>query len=250
MIEEKPISSIQDFLNIQKQDRESYTEAVWYRGHANVEWSLIPGYYRLSTPPSETTLINKFKQNASMLIDRQPKESFDWLFLMQHYGVPTRLLDWSESPLVGLYFALEDMEAHSNTDACLWRLRPAELNAVSRIIDPNEAGYIPSFEDDLIVSTYSPESLNGKIKTQSLPVATIATRNNPRIQAQMGVFTVHHDYRIPIEKVSDGSYLMKFIIPAENRAKLREEIQSLGLGKFQMFPELSSVGETIKRGLL
>lgn len=50
-----------------------------------------------------------------------------WLTLMQHYGLPTRLLDWSESPLVALYFALSSDE-DAKTDAAVWVLNPMRLN--------------------------------------------------------------------------------------------------------------------------
>lgn len=179
----REISSIQSLLEALDQDNAGYNGAIWYRGQASAEWALTPGYLRLTTPPSEATLLKRFKQSAAMLIEMAPRVTFDWLFLMQHYGVPTRLLDWSESPLVGLYFAVESM----NDDGALWLLRPSELNKNAHINNRDEDGYIPSFEDEELQS-YSVESLGQNRRIQLLPVATIATRNNPRIQAQLGVF--------------------------------------------------------------
>jgi hypothetical protein len=56
-----------------------------------------------------------------------PDDYFGWLFLAQHYGLPTRLLDWSESPLVALYFAVT--EGHEDHDGCVWALWPGGLNS-------------------------------------------------------------------------------------------------------------------------
>jgi hypothetical protein len=118
-LEEKTINSVQDLLLALAEDNKAYSGAVWYRGHADNEWGLTPGYFRLKNAPSESTLIKRFKQSAAMLIDGSPKTSFDWLFLMQHYGVPTRLLDWSESPLIALYFAVSEKQ-HIEKDGALW----------------------------------------------------------------------------------------------------------------------------------
>ena len=105
---------------------------TWFRGQANSEWTLIPGIARNSQlVTSESTLITRFKQNATMyLVDGIPKDEWDWIFLMQHYRAPTRLLDWSESPLVALYFALVD-KLQEDSDGALWCMDPIALNRIA-----------------------------------------------------------------------------------------------------------------------
>ncbi len=181
-MKQREITSVQSLLEALDEDSNGDKGTVWYRGQSSAEWPLLPGYMRLGAPPSEATLLMRFKQNAAMLIETTPRESFDWLFLMQHFGVPTRLLDWSESPLVGLYFAVENIE----NDGALWLLHPSVLNKNANINNRDEEGYIPSFEEEELKG-YSVESLSQNRRTQLFPVATIATRNNSRIQAQLGV---------------------------------------------------------------
>ena len=182
-----------------------------------------------------------------MLINHSPNESFDWLFLMQHYGVPTRLLDWSESPLVGLYFAVED-EKELDNDAALWALKPSELNKIARINSISEEFFIPSFEDEELTN-YTVENLSHNNRTQLSPVATIATRNNPRIQAQHGVFTIHHHDVTPIENVGNSSHVVKYLIPKKSKSNIIKQLSILGITKFQLFPELESIGHIIKGDL-
>lgn len=246
----KEIRSIQDLLIALDEDNGNYNGSIWYRGQANENWSLLPGYLRLYNPPSESTLIKRFKQSAAMLIQNTPNQSFDWLFLMQHYGVPTRLLDWSESPLVALYFAVENEAGnqHENVDAALWSLRPSELNKNAGINNINEEFFIPSFED-IELSNYSVENLSQNQRTQLRPLATIATRNNSRIQAQHGVFTIHHHEKSPIEAIGDSSHVIKYVIPRESKPILLKQLSLLGFTRFLLFPELASIGHIIKGSL-
>ena len=83
------------------------TDIVWFRGHANAAWTLVPSLYR---PPykleHEPTLMTRFKQNALPLLNFRPGTSWEWMFLMRHHGCPTRLLDWTESPLVAFTLPL------------------------------------------------------------------------------------------------------------------------------------------------
>lgn len=238
---ERSIKSIGDFLEARRADSTALPGAVWYRGHADATWELQPSYIRKTRPLSESSLIARFRQSAAMLTERMPKDEFDWLFLMQHYGVPTRLLDWSESPLVALYFALQNTDGGSNNDAALWCLSPTKLNKNANIVSADEQNYIPSFEDDELQG-YTPSSVRQKSRLELFPVATIATRNNTRIQAQLGTFTIHHANPIPIEKVGDRSHIIKYIIPNDSKLRLQGELEELGTNRFSLFPELSSVG--------
>ena len=110
-------------------------QAVW-RGHGDAEWLLIPHVFR--TDPEhpevpkydECALIGNFQVRAptrSHTKTPEPDDYFGWLFLAQHYGLPTRLLDWTENPLVALYFAVLEQEEAS--DGCIWALWPRQLNA-------------------------------------------------------------------------------------------------------------------------
>ena len=244
---DKKITSIADMVKELKKIADPSRGPTWYRGHADTKWGLEPHYDRLKNPLKETELLSRFRQNANLLLNHPPAMPYDfgWMFLMQHYGVPTRLLDWTESPLIALYFAIEDRNtANFKKDGALWVLYPLELNAHSTAGEV----YIPSFEDEWLanysVSQYSKGKDNG-----ILPIGAIATRNNPRIQAQLGVFTISHRKKTPIEGIEGGKHCVKLVIPKDAKVKIREELKILGLTRFQIFPELASIGESLKEEL-
>ena len=89
-----------------------------------------------------------------------------------------------------------------------------------------EGQYIPSFEDDEL-QAYTVDSLRQNTRLELFPVATIATRNNARIQAQMGTFTIHHNKKVAIEEVGDRSHVAKYTIPHAARETLAEELNRL-----------------------
>lgn len=160
---------------------------------------------------------------------------------------PTRLLDWTESPLTALYFAVEN-EVDDKSDAALWSLRPTELNKIANI-STSEKNFIPSF-DDIELKNYSVQTLSSNPRNKLAPIATIATRNNPRIQAQLGVFTIHHLDKRPIEDFCSSNELTKYKIPGSSKREIRNELNLLSINKFSQFPELASIGEILKRGLI
>ncbi|MCP5398579.1 MAG: FRG domain-containing protein [Sphingomonas sp.] len=245
MIIEREVSSVSDFLTAIRDDQAARPGTIWFRGHSDATWKLMPGFMRSVSDTSETTLLNRFRQSAAMLADQRPTTSFDWTFLMQHYGVPTRLLDWSESPLISMHFAVENWADKPGTDAALWCLWPTVLNQNANIVDKVEGQYIPSFDDDEL-QTYTVDSLRQNTRLELFPVATIATRNNARIQAQMGTFTIHHNKKIAIEDVGDQSHIARYVIPHAARQTLADELKLLGMTRFSLFPELASVGAILK----
>ena len=236
------IHSISDLLEKLKTDVKDYDGQIWFRGQSESAWKLQPAFLRKEKNISEFTLISKFRQNASLLITRTPLNYYDWLFQMQHHGVPTRLLDWTESALVALYFAVEDEKSH-NQEGGLWILLPTELNKNANIFS-DENFYIPSFTD-IVLKNYEPEVFHQEKNTKLFPVAAIATRNNPRMQAQLGVFTISHRDKTPIEDIGDKNHVWKYKIPSSKKRIIKQELELLGITKFQIFPELSSIGEII-----
>src|SRR5437016_6269667 len=110
---------------------------LWYRGQTDAQWSLVPGLARRGGKDwiaDESMLLTRFRQNAVPLVPAGTKTDtvWDWLLLMQHYGVPTRLLDWSENALAGLYFAVVGADQSSRRDGCVWVLDALGLNKATR----------------------------------------------------------------------------------------------------------------------
>ena len=245
-IPDKFLNSIGDLVDFLRDDIGPYQGPVWYRGQCDASWALQPRLFRDTDATREMDYISRFKQHATLLLDRRPQTEFDWLFLMQHHGIPTRLLDWSENPLTGLYFAAESDVA---TDAALWVLLPTELNSKSNI-RPEFEHEIPSFDDQSLLN-YLPTTISRERVSRLNPVAAIASRNSLRMQAQQGVFTISHRDKVSIENVGElgasRDYVWRYIIPAVDKGRLKSDLQRLGMGRFQMFPELSSIFDIIKR---
>jgi len=239
------IESIGDLIEKLNVHIGEYASPVWFRGHAVSTWKLEPKLMRLDPLPSETYYLNRFKQDASIILGHQPKGEFEWMFLMQHYGVPTRLLDWSESPLTALYFAIH---THKETPGSLWILLPSELNKKSNY-KPEYEFEIPSFEDEHLIG-YLPSTIARELKSKLFPMAAIAPRNSPRMQSQQGVFTICHRENIEVENVgAEGSprdHVWKYTISPDAKETFKRELKLMGINRFQLFPELESLSENLK----
>lgn len=161
------------------------------------------------------------------------------MFLMQHYRLPTRLLDWTESPLTALYFATSDTK-HKSHDAALWCLDPVALNAFANISFSSTVE-IPAFDHDKVLDSYLPSHIAGETTSLLNPIAGIAVRNSPRIAAQLGTFTITHREHTPIEDIGDKEHTWRLVIPSDSKRKILAELAQLRVSKLTLFPELDSV---------
>ena len=236
------IRSVAEFLsNLKKNHR--VKQPIWFRGQERESWSLAPTIARVPLGiKAEAPLVTRFKQNAFALLPDRPSSEWEWLFVMRHYGVPTRLLDWSESPLVGLYFAVSKEPRH---DAALWALLPIELNNAGNI-RPQHPADIPGFGDASVLENYLPSSLANEQMSSLLPAAAIAPRNTKRMQAQLGVFTITHRELTPIEDVGSGDHIWRYIIPKGSKKQIEQELSVLNVTILSLFPELDHVANRAK----
>ena len=214
-------------------------EFILSRGQSNVKYDLLPGALRLDennnlkyTRQSIAYFLNEFKVNSHNYIDIpwDIKNDYEWMVYAQHYGIPTRLLDFTNSHIISLMFAVEKA-FEEEIDGVVWFLNPMKLNNTncnrSEII--TLSGREASRLDDY----------NG-------PIAIQGRKLNKRINAQNGVFVYFQDRSLPLNKsISDESILRKVIIKGESKKDILVSLYSMGIGMAQIYPELSSVAKDI-----
>lgn len=245
MIQEGSFSNIAEYLSLLSKLSEIIgDDAVWFRGHCKSEYTLLPSLARDDKAVErEIILSKKFKQNAYSFRQNPPRDEWEWLFLMQHFGVPTRLLDWTESPLVALYFAVNDLDQnHDQKNGDIWAILPSKYNYEVPRIRPEVQVDIPCFGMDSVLDDYRPDRIVLEKMSNKYPVAAIAHRQNERIMAQLGVFTIMHRDKTPLEQIADN-FLVRYSIPHEAKPRLRSELSALRINRMSLFPELTSVAE-------
>src|ERR1700691_4947578 len=92
---------------------------LWFRGSQSASWRLVPKLYRSKARAKklledEDEIREEFVRRAPSLTTYNPRNAWEWYFLMQHYSAPTRLLDWTEDPQIALYFALMESEGYQD----------------------------------------------------------------------------------------------------------------------------------------
>lgn len=221
---------------------------LWFRGCTDTRYNLLPSIARQDTGlEGEMALINLFKQNAVQFVRDRPQSEWEWLFLARHHSVPTRLLDWTESPLIGLYFATHSSDNTSKNDGkdgCLWVLMPAKLNSEANI----DGSDLPVFEDnDKHLRNYLPRKLAMESTTRFNPIAGIAARHSTRMQAQRSVFTVTHRTQTSIDQVGERKHVGRYVIPSAKKSLIRQQLQVLRVDDLSVFPELDNAAKLATR---
>ena len=243
--QDREVSTIGEFVAALRDTRDlEANRPVWYRGQDNAAWGLVPGIGRPGiNVAAELTTIKRFKQSASQYLPQRPADDWEWIFLMQHHRAPTRLLDWSESALVALFFAVHGRN-NEDDPAAVWCLDPIEMNKMSGHNRTYELDIL-AFGIDQVLNDYLPDKINERVQ-RLLPVAAIGPRNSPRMVAQSGTFTVVHAEATPIESVGTANHVWKFIIPAATKTRFRQELLLLGISEHSLFPDLDRVASLAK----
>lgn len=254
--DEIKIRSVASLLNVVESRFDADQSAngpLWFRGCTDRDYSLIPSIGRSRfTVSHEQPLLNAFKQNAIQFLDHRPVSDWEWIFLARHHALPTRLLDWTESPLIGLYFATHSFEVASKNDdmdGALWFLLPHSLNSEANVAVAG-APVLPMFEDgNDYLDSYLPTRVAAESTTSLNPIAGIGIRNSKRMQAQHSVFTVTHRTPIAVNEVGSGRHIGRCIIPKDRKVTIRHELRTLQITKMSVFPELDNASWLAKKAV-
>ncbi|MGM1059630.1 FRG domain-containing protein [Saccharothrix sp. Mg75] len=215
----------------------------WYRGHVDQRWPLVPSLARRREwLEAEREMVKRFKQDAHSRLRYAPDSEWGWVFLAQHHGLPTRLLDWTENPLVGLYFAVERDSGQDDkrADGRFFILRPRDLNAstVSADID------MLMFGHDELLNDYLPENVSKK--PSMAPVAAIANRTFGRIIAQSGTFTVNHRSHAPLESSHGADCIDSWVVPVQYKERIRQQLRAINISAMSVYPDLNTLAAYVK----
>ena len=222
----------------------------WFRGHRRICGSLAPKVFRGKGPHcfEESHYFSLFQSEARGIEANCPgsRDYLGWLFLMQHHGCPTRLLDWSDSILVALYFTVtEDLDA----DGELWCLHPGKLNSLS-------IGSDNIVTDEMHVRAFAKDAAMGEENNKrhvmvdqlaKLPIAIAPSLWFRRGVNQISRFTIHPrpiEGRA-IEETLNYPNLVRYLIRKENKSEMTDALSALGIRPETMFPDLDGLSRGI-----
>lgn len=229
-----------DWFEILDEVSEFSSNVSWYRGHSSKEFKLVSGLYRedLGNPinyiATERAYYNFFKRDGFLL-----HGEVDWnlLFIMQHHGVKTRLLDWSESFSTALFFAYTTWDFKE--ECVVWLLNPLKLNKKSMAIEKYYS-FDESYEKLIDID-------NPGFNDKSL--ALYPVRNSARIVSQLGMFTLQGKEGISLEEElpKEEGILKKILIKPELRSDVENFLKITGVNDHTMFPDLDGLAKHINK---
>ena len=228
-----------------------------YRGAPNARAAILTSLDRLGgTHPAHTKadleehVLRNYIRYARPHVDGGAANDWEELFSAQHHGVPTRLLDWTYSPLVAAFFATRPSRLEEH-DRAVWRL---DWQTVHRAFKLPSLALLPRDLDDILGEgkhTTPWEFFNRKSAKGDFAFLVEPPSLDQRIVAQAAVFTISTDKRhsfdefLQLHGLSDA--LMKFIIPADVVAMIRDQLDLVGVDERRLFPDLDGVAAAIRR---
>lgn len=236
---EKDICSWNDLISFVAYVTEVCGYEPWFRGQPKFDYKLTPSVRRkeYTSKVSEQYMATNFMIETQRLNPNTPDvyDSAAWLARMQHYGLPTRLLDWSSSPLVSLFFALDEKEP-TEEDAALWALDAQRLN--ERM---GEGPYLLPMGYNT-VKKYLHGAFDGRVEKSEKIIACCGIGSDLRMYVQQSNFTVHDTTYLALDEMVEArDILWKIRIPGEVKRRLVHELKLLGFHESTIYPDMQHI---------
>jgi hypothetical protein len=245
------IQSIAEYQEYMQYFRDKMGEEIWYRGVSNCDYQLIPSIYRDNVwnweNRQEKNITHSFIHRAKGYIHNSSTIGiWEWYQIMQHHGLPTRLLDWTEGYLIALYFSVRNI-ANKNIPA-VWVLNPHGLNEyTSKLYAIYFTDSITRDSDDnQIVDKYLPESND----LPTWPIALNPPFVDERMSSQKSCFTVHGKNMEGFEsiyKLNNKIQLFQLTIELSKAESIRDELHHMGITEATLFPDLDGLARELRQ---
>jgi hypothetical protein len=237
-----------------------YDERYIFRGQQVYDWELESSLDRITRGDSRLEaalyLYRAFKRTAHHYGTNLPdfEDHLEWLSLMQHHGAPTRLLDWTRSPFVALFFALD--LAVPGTDVTLWAMdrlecKRAALHKICQLAQNDEYA-------NLKVNTRLEEKQYFSNIFQSNAIYLVAPvepfRTNERLTIQQGVFlcpaNLHGSLGDNLAALGGPEQLRRWIhkikVPANVRLEALRKLNRMNINQASLFPGLDGFSRSLR----
>jgi hypothetical protein len=235
-----------------------------FRGQADAKWNLASSLERILGSKWNSETVQKFERFALdefrsryhlyRTCDEIPRSTLEWLSIMQHHGVPTRMLDFTQSPYVALYFALESSAAGTHADVALFAL---DFRAMMKKSIAMIKKHDPAFDHTpFTASRDQDEIFDSCILEKDLPIAWITEpgRMNARLDRQMGCFLVSGQPSAKLHQAVTSKFyqdvrIEKVIVPARLRRDLHRLLVKLNITGKSIYGDLEGMSKAIRMEL-
>lgn len=232
----------------------SWSGKFAFRGQGNSRWplrssllrSITKDFPKLGVVKLERQAIEHFAARAANYLpvtpDRDPTDWLAWWPLMQHYGAPTRLLDWTRSPFVAAYFAVEDLK--EDVDGVVYLVHFERVNKAT----------IEATQKPLLDSTFVKETWDDILKKPYLIRFTVPQHMTDRVAAQQGMYSIcksplmDHDEAISnvLPEKRRDRYFRRIIIPGLRKREFAQRLQYMNITASSLFPGTDGLGREVK----
>lgn len=223
---QQEIGSLKEYLDaISKYEGYAYV----YRGLSSKKYDLIPSLGRDEKKMiNETQMFLDFKRNYYPYTDVRLSSDIDLLCLAQHYGLPTRLMDWTTNPLIALFFACQKTHNEESPEGKVCVKKLAKTNLVNGMTTP-----VTNWQEikDLFPKYIGDNAEGGFIFPENIDI---------RFRNQCGLFFCCNKPEIPISQ--DG----ELVISASQKEAILKELAQIGITKLFIYPLLDNLCDSIK----
>lgn len=251
----KLLENVQGYVDVIEYLRETFdVDKPWYRGVSHAKYELIPKVYRDRLwerhEDYEWWLCVDFENRARPFIPNHHNYSeWDWYFTMQHYGLPTRLLDWTKGSLIALYFAVKKPEI--TYIPSVYFMNPYWFDEV---VYKKKKGEGMVYNTD--VSAISDEHYSRissywgtRRESQLFPLCIEPPAIDTRIHAQKSVFTINGKYINSFKMVAknnDNAQIVKIRFSTKKAIFIKNQLDCMGITEGTLFPGLEGLSQDLK----